>query len=247
MSLLNELKAQVKKVGSSKSKIVYYKPNSKVRLRFLHDLEDGMKIPFHDSFEKGINVPCQTLFGRECPYCNDDSLRHRNLFAWSVWDYEANEVKITMHAVSNASPLPALVAMYETYGTLTDRDYVIARNGQGPTTTYSVVPMDKSKFNNKAKPFSTEKMLEIIDKAFPTPDVEITVNAKTKEVKKDVDDEDDNNDEYENMTAKQLYQLCLEKGIKVKPKQDKDYYIEVLKEYESENESEEDVDEDEEW
>jgi hypothetical protein len=241
MGLLEEIKTQVKKVGVNKSKILYFKPDTKIRIRFLHDLDDGMKIMFHDSFEKGINVPCQELFGRDCPYCNREDLRHRDLFAWSVWDYDASDVKILLFAVNSYSPIPALVAMYETYGTLTDRDYVITKNGKGTSSSFSVVPMDKTKFkNSQAKPLSTEKVLKIIDKAFPCDNV-TSNNIKNE---KDVDEDFEDENEYEEMSVKELYKLCLEKGIKAKPKKNKEYYIELLEEY---DESEEEEDDEDEW
>ena len=168
MSLVNDIKNQVKKSGSNKSKFLYFRSGTKIRVRFLHDMEEGFKFTFHDSFDKGINTPCQELFGRNCPYCDDEDLRTRDQYCWAVWDYDAKEVKLLLAPVNNCSPIPALVAMYDTYGTLTDRDYVITKQGQQQTTTYSVVPMDKVKFrNDKAKALSESKILALLDKAFP--------------------------------------------------------------------------------
>ena len=73
-----------------------------------------------------------------------------------------------MAPVNQCSPVPALVSMFEAYGTLCDRDYVITKSGQQQSTTFSVVPMDKAKFRNeKAKPLSETAFLKILDKAFP--------------------------------------------------------------------------------
>ena len=131
-------------------------------------MDEGMEIVWHDSFEQGINVPCQELFGRNCPYCEDDTLRTRNQYVWSVWNYETSEVQLFMFAVNNCSPIPALVAMYENYGTLLDRDYVISVSGKQQNKTFSVVPMDKVKFRNaKAKPYSKKAVLQMLDKAWP--------------------------------------------------------------------------------
>jgi hypothetical protein len=168
MGLLDDIKNQVKKSGSNKSKFIYFKDGVKVRVRFLVDIEDGMKVLFHDSYARGINVPCQELFDKTCPHCEDDELRHRDQYIWPVWDYEAKEVKLLMAAVNNCSPVPTLVAMFDTYGTLTDRDYVITKSGKGQSSSFSVVPMDKAKFrNDKAKPFSESKILSLLDKAYP--------------------------------------------------------------------------------
>lgn len=58
--------------------------------------------------------------------------------------------------------------------------------------------------------------------------------AKTKASKKEEEDE------YSGKSAKELYDMCKEAGLKVKPKQTKEIYIEALKS--AENEVEEDDD-----
>lgn len=262
---ISDIKNQVKKSGNGKGKIIYFKPGVKNRIRFLHELTDGVKALFHDSFSEGINLPCQLIYGRDCKYCENDDLRHRDLYAWSVYDYEANEVKILLGAANNFSPIPALVGMFDTYGTIVDRDYVITKNGQGTSITFTVVPMDKAVFKNKkAKAFSESKMLELIDKAFPDEDAdeddEDEAPAKTKKkaekkcpdcgkpVSKCVcddedDDEEDEEESLEDMTAKELFALCKEKGIKAKPKMDKEYYIDLIESADAEDEE----DDEDEW
>lgn len=232
MSLIDDIKNQVKKTGSNKGKFVYFKSGLKIRVRFLQDMEEGVKVPFHDNYTKGINLPCQATFGKTCLYCDDEELRTRDQYLWSVWDHEAKEVKILMAPVNNCSPIPALVGMYETYGTMTDRDYVITKNGSQTQSTYSVVPMDKVKFrNDKAKPFSKTKLLQLLEKAFPDDgsvegeddDVDEKPKKaapKAKPAAKELD--------YDDMTAKELYDLCKEKDIAVQPKKSKEYYIDRL-------------------
>ena len=276
MGLIDDIKNQVKKSGSNKGKIVYFKSGVKVRIRFLQELDDGMKILFHDSFEAGVNVPCQEHYDRDCKHHEDESLRHREIYMWSVWDHEAKEVKILMGPVNNYSPIPALVGMYDTYGTIVDRDYVITKTGGGTDQTWSVVPMDKAKFkNDKAKPFSEAKVLSILDKAFPAgeededeEDEDVPVKKKKKPAKEEpkkkskapVTDDDEDEDEapkkkskskkkvndYEDMTAKELYLECKDRGIECKPKKDEDYYIELLEEYD-EDENDNDEDDDDSW
>lgn len=213
MGLLDNIKKDARKSGQSKGKFIYFRENQKVRIRFLQDMDEGMEITWHDSYEQGINVPCQEHFGRDCPYCNDDSLRTRSQYCWSVWNYETNEVQLFMFAVNNCSPIPALVAMYETYGTLCDRDYVISVSGKQQNKTFSVVPMDKVKFrNDRAKAYSEKAVLDMINKAWPADNVvdededdDVTSKKKkpslpTKKAgkskpKKDVDEEEDDYDE----------------------------------------------------
>ena len=165
---LSDIKSEISKSGTSKGKFMFFKEDSKARVRFLTDMEDGFEITFHDSFALGVNVPCQEEFGRTCEYCEDENLRTRKMYVWSVYDYESKEVKLLMAAVNNCSPVPALVSLCETYGTLLDRDYEIKRIGKGQNTTYSVIPLDKAKFrNNKVKPLSDSAILKYIDKAYP--------------------------------------------------------------------------------
>lgn len=182
MGLLDSIKQDARKSGQSKGKFIYFREGQKVRIRFLQDMDDGLELLFHDSFERSINVPCQELFGRDCPYCNDESVRTRKQYCWSVWDYENKEVKLFMFPVNNCTPIPALVAMYENYGTITDRDYVITVSGKQQNKTFSVVPMDKVKFrNDKAKAYSEKAVLQLLDKAFPC---DATSDS-------DIDDEDE--------------------------------------------------------
>lgn len=269
MGLLSELKQDIKKSGSSKGKMLFFPEGEKVRVRFLNDVDDGFKIPFHDSFAMGINVPCQTIYDRECEYCEDEELRHRDLYAWSVYVIEQNEVKILLSAANAFSPLPALVGMYEEYGTLTDRDYIITKTGKGTSQSYSVVPSDKSKFRNKkAKPFSEAKLLELIDKAFPADNDDEDEEEKPKKKKdkaknkkkpskkeeeydeddfeEDEEDEDEELD-YNDLNAKELYKLCIEREIDVKPKKKKEYYIEKLEAADNAEYEEDEEDEEEGW
>lgn len=279
MGLLDNIKKDAKKSGQSKGKFIYFREGQKTRIRFLQEMDEGMEITFHDSYEQGINVPCQEHMGRDCPYCEDDSLRTRSQYAWSVWNYETNEVQIFMFPVNNCSPIPALVALYETYGTLTDRDYVISVSGKQQNKSFSVVPMDKAKFRNqKAKAFSEQALLKMIDKAFPAEGVEDEddedetpkkkkapkkTGGKTKTKKdydddededddytdEDFDDEDeDESDDYEDMSPKELFNLCKKRKLDVAPKKSAKYYINILREAdEAESDWGDDDDEEDDW
>ena len=247
MGLVDDIKNQVKKSGTNKGKFLYFKSGTKVRVRFLDDMEDGHKVKFHDSYAAGINVPCQEIFDKECEYCEDDELRTRDQYAWSVWDYDAKEVKVLMAPVNQCSPVPALVSMFEAYGTLTDRDYVITKSGQQQSTTYSVVPMDKAKFRNeKAKPLSETAFLKTLAKAFPCDDSadddDEPVKKKKSKVEEDSWDDEEEKVDYTEMTPKELFKLCKDKGIDAEPKKSAKYYIDLLT---SEDEEGWDDDEDE--
>ena len=263
MGLIDDIKKEAAKSGASKSKIFYLKDGQKARVRFLDDMDEGLEIKFHDSYEKGINVPCQEHFGRDCDYCEDDELRTRKQYAWTIYDYESKQVKIMLYAVNNCTPVGALMAMYETYGTLSDRDYVISVAGKGSDKTFTVVPMDKNKFRNpKAKPLSEEAMMDIIDKAFPTDDVpddeEPPKPKKSKEPKKPPikgkkshSEEtggswgDDEETDYSDMSPRELYELCKERDIEVETRKPAKYYINLLKEFDEAQDDWGDSDEDE--
>lgn len=276
MGLLDSIKRDAKKSGQNKGKFIYFKEGTKLRIRFLQDMDEGMEVVFHDSYEQGINVPCQELFGRNCPYCDDDTVRTRSQYVWSVWNYETKEVQLFMFPVNNCSPIPALVAMYENYGTLMDRDYVISVTGKQQNKTFSVVPMDKVKFrNDKAKAFSKKSVLQMLDKAWPcdaatdeddedddvTPRKKKSVNKKpsTKKPVEDDYDEDDDYDEaveddgddtldYSEMSPKELYSLCKERDIDAMPKKNAKYYIKLLEEYdEAQDDWGDDESDDDEW
>lgn len=249
MGLLDDIKGEAKKSGQSKGKFLYFKEGDKKRIRFLTDMEDGMQIPFHDSFTKGVNVPCQELFGRDCPYCEDDELRTRNLYAWSVYDYESKEVKIFMQAVNNCTAIPAIMALYENYGTLLDRDLVITRTGKGQSTTYSVVPMDKNKFRNtKAKQLSNKAILKYLDQAYPADDEDdeddddYTPKSKSHGKVKNPAKHDEEECDYSEMSPRELYNLCEEREIEAEPKMKAKYYIELLEEYDEDNNTDEEDD-----
>lgn len=249
MSILKNIKQGVASSGSNKGKMVYLKPDSKTRIRFLQEIEDGLELRMHDSFDQGINSVCQKHFKKKCALCKDDSMRTRQGYIWSVWDYDAKEVKLFLGYANNFSPLPNLIAMYESYETIMDRDYILTRDGTGTNSRYGVVPMDKVKFkNSKAKPYPKPKMLEILNKAFPYTDPEGTEDDDMDEddVDTTVEEDEVEENEYEEMSAKELYMECIERDIKAKKKKDKDYYIDLLIADDLENEDSED-DEDEDW
>lgn len=274
MGILDRIKEESKKSGQSKGKFIYFREGEKKRIRFLCDFEEGMEITFHDSYEQGINVPCQEMYGKDCKYCEQEGLRTRSLFAWSVYDYDAKEVKILMQAVNNCTAVPALMALYENYGTLLDRDIVVTKTGKQQNTTYAVVPMDKNKFRNeKAKALSDKALLKYLAQAYPADgdddeyedDDEEEKDTKKKPSKgkgkspmnkpEPADDEDDWDDDdgdeevdYDDMSAKELYGLCKERGIDVPPRKPEKFYIKQLRENDKAKEDwSDDEDDEDDW
>ena len=262
MGLLDKIKQESKKSGQSKGKFIYFRENEKKRIRFLQDTDEGMEIVFHDNFEKGVNVPCQEIFGKSCPYCEDEDLRTRSLFAWSVFDYDANEVKILMQAVNNCTSIPAFMSMYENYGTLTDRDYIVNKTGKQQNTSFSVVPMDKNKFrNDKAKALSNKSLLKFLNQAFPddnqhdedddedySPNKYKANNRSSSKSKSEPQDDDwddvEAGNDYDEMSPRELFNLCKERGIECKPKKPANYYINLLEEDDNAHDDWDDEEED---
>lgn len=261
MGLLDKMKQEAAKSGASKGKFIYFRPDDKKRIRFLQELDDGLEITFHDNYERGINVPCQELFGKSCPYCEDEDLRTRSQFAFSVYDYDAKEVKILMQAVNQCSAIPALVNMSETYGTIMDRDYVLKKTGKGSTSNFTIIPMDKNKFRNeKAKPLSQKALLKYLSQAFPCEgsdddldddnnDYDDSPKKSSTKSKKNSDDWDDNNaSDYSDMSAKELYDLCCDRDIECQTRRPAKYYINLLKENdEAHDDWDDEEDSDDDW
>lgn len=259
--LLNSIKRDVEKAGSNRGKIFFVGSGNKSRIRFLNDMDDGNIISFHDRWEPSLNVPCEKNFNEdaECPYCDQEGIRTRDMYCWSIWDYDNNEVKLFMYAANNCSPVPSLVAMFENYGTLIDRDFSISRSGKGTDTSYTLVPLDKGQFRNtKAKPYSLKALLKIVHEAYPGgEDADDGINIEGKDYEDEEEekpvkaskkpataskpkekdntpwDDEDSTEDYDAMTAIQLYNLCKERDIVIKPRLDKDIYIAKLSQWDA--------------
>lgn len=254
---LSAIKSEIAKSGSSKGKFMFFKEGTKARIRFLTDFEDGIEVEFHNSFEQGINVPCQEQFGRNCPYCDMENIKTRKLYAWSVYDYESKEVKLLMFAANNCSPVPTLAVLYENNGTLLDRDYTIIQSGKSTNKSFIVVGENPLKFRIKAKPMSDSAIMKAIDKAYPSDnnedfeeEDETPKKKKTKaesKPKKEPEQEEDEweeeeneTDDYESMKPQELYKLCKERDIDCKQRKSKEYYIDLLEEADEWEEEEDD-------
>lgn len=248
--LVSKIKNEVRKVGANKGKFAYVRDGEKRRYRFLTDADDGQEFVFHDDYRGGIPLTaCQETFGRYCPLCEQEGVSKKTNYVWSVWDYEDKEVKAFMFPVNRCSPVSQIINFWETYGTLLDRDYVVGVSGRQLDKTYTVAPMDKVKFrNDKAKPFSHNQLVKMIEKAYPYDDgvddgdddgEDFPMN-KPKAGKKDDDWGDEEKlpakEDLESMKPVKLYNMCKERDIEVKARKDADYYVEKLEQWREENE-----------
>lgn len=259
---LSEIKEEIKKSSSSKSGIIFFKEDSKYRVRFLNDLEDGVKIPFHKNFKRKIEVPCQKMYGRECEYCEDEELALKPMVAWSVYEYESGNRMLILVPINRCSPVQVLAEAYQKYGTLLDRDYEIKQIGSGTNKTFAIFPGEKRDFKNKkVKPMSESAILKMIDKAYPPEfndmsgdeedgereyrqtESERERKRREKEYmnKPEIDESDDWGEEedekpdYNSMKPKELYELCSDRGIDCPVRKSKQFYIDLLKQDDSEN------------
>lgn len=196
-SIIEIMKERIKGAGRNKKDLFYLKPDTKKRVRFLNDMEEAVRIVFHDKWGE-VNTPCLVQYDQECPFCDRKDVRTRDHFAWSVYCYDDKAVQIFMFKANENTPVPALIAMYESYGTICDRDYVIARTGERFDTTYSVVPMDRAGFKKKsAKPLSEDEILDKVKAAFAVDLEDEDVDEDDDEDFDDVNEDDDEDSEEE--------------------------------------------------
>lgn len=201
---LDQIKTAVKNSGSSKKDILYFGADTSKRIRFLQELDDGHSYTFHSDFETKIYEPCQDQEDHEdCKLCQQ-GIGTKEVFVWSVYDYDTSSVKLLAIKATGISPVPALIEFFEEYGTIMDRDYKIKKVGKGMGGSYTVTPLDKEKFGvKKAKPYSEKEIWEMFKKAYSSKDVE------------DEDDEDEDEEE-EVKPAKKSKKAKKEKSLKDK-------------------------------
>lgn len=183
-NLIKMMKSQIAKSGSSKKEIIYFAKDSVHRVRFLQELDHGYEFEFHNDWDTKIFELCKDPEDHEnCKLCNDGIAIQQN-FVWCVWDYDSSSVKLIQFKATGVSPIPALIEMYEEYGTIMDRDYKIKKVGQGQGSSFSVTPLDKERFSNsKAKPLNRMQVKEILEKAW--------TSNKVDDVDEDESEDDD--------------------------------------------------------
>jgi hypothetical protein len=227
-NLIKEMKERIAKSGTSKKEVLYFPPDSVKRIRFLEDLEDGSMVQFHSDYENHIYELCKDPEDHEnCKLCNE-GVPILEQYAWSVWDYDSNAVRILLFKATGISPIPALIELYEEYGTLLDRDIKIKKVGKGVGGSFTVTPLDKSRFrNDKAKPFTEKQRNEIFAKAFGSSPVVVTDEVEedddeeeevkeTKKSKKKAKKEPTLRERFEELDEEDLRDICKEIGMSKK-------------------------------
>lgn len=201
---LDQIKTAVKNSGSSKKDILFFGADTSKRIRFLQELDEGHSYTFHSDFETKIYEPCQDQEGHEdCKLCQQ-GIGTKEVFVWSVYDYDTSSVKLLAIKATGISPVPALIEFFEEYGTIMDRDYKIKKVGKGMGGSYTVTPLDKEKFGvKKAKPYSEKEIWEMFKKAYSSKDAED-------------DDDDEEEEEEEVRPTKKSKKAKKEKSLKDK-------------------------------
>lgn len=198
MGILSDIKKAVETSGKARKGMWFVKEGNRRRVRFLQDFEKATTIPWHQLFKDGtyqVNTPCLELYGKVCPFCENSDLKNAPMYAWTVWDYEAKERQVFMFKVSRASPIPHLVEVYETKGTLLGRDLLVAKKGQKQDTVYIVSTEDPSKSEISAKPFKHDELIKLIWDANGTgslkKDYEDADEEEEDEEEEDIEEEDE--------------------------------------------------------
>ena len=256
-NLIKEMKAKIAASGSSKKELLYFGKDSVKRVRFLQELDTGFTFQFHNDWNAGILELCKDPEEHEnCKLCEQGIKVYEN-FAWSVWDYDSNAVRIILFKASGISPIPAFIEMYEEFGTIMDRDYKIKKVGQGQGGSFVVTPLDKERFSNKkAKPYTESQVHDILEKAYAKSDVETDDDdeeedeAPKKASKKETSKKDKKKkkpslrDQFEELSFKDLKEIALEIGISKKELKAFEDEEELLEDMQEPDEEDEDEDED---
>lgn len=258
-SLIDQMKEKIAKSGSSKKEILYWGKDTTKRIRFLNELDAGFVFQFHNNWDPSIFELCKDPENHEnCKLC-EEGIALQDQYVWSVWDYDSNSVRIIQFKATGVSPIPALIEMYDEFGTILDRDYKIKKVGMGQGSSFVVTPLDKERFKNpKAKPFTYKQVLEILENAWKpkdTSDIDDESDDEEDEVKeapkKKAKKEKTIRSKYEELTFKQLKEIAMEIGMSRKELrnfEDEDELIDELFDNYEETDLEdllEDLDEDE--
>lgn len=244
---LDQIKTAVKNSGSSKKDILYFGADTSKRIRFLQELDEGHSYTFHSDFETKIYEPCQDQEDHEdCKLCQQ-GIGTKEVFVWSVYDYDTSSVKLLAIKATGISPVPALIEFFEEYGTIMDRDYKIKKVGKGMGGSYTVTPLDKEKFGvKKAKPYSEKEIWEMFKKAYSSKDVDDDDDDEEEEVKptkksKKAKKEKSLKDKYLDLDWDEVRDIALEIGMTKKELKAFDEDVEELVEELFDNYDEEDL------
>lgn len=208
MGSIRDLKESLKTGGSGKGTFIKYIPRGtsgstgSLTVRFLEDPESWVNYYEHwdETLQKAY--PCIDL---DCPGCATNEKRSSRYLA-NALDVESDRV-IPLQLPKTLTS--TLVALYERYGTLTDRDIELLRSGEKLDTTYNAVP--EAPMPRKVTKYQMHDLQQVLDDSFASAfgvdddDDEEPPKAKNgrgrsqaaRRATHDVDDDDDVDDEPE--------------------------------------------------
>ena len=163
-SIYDSIKERLENTGTG-GKIFFTSAGDKKKIRFLIDFEDAIVIDFHSS-KYGVDNrfchPCLKYYGKKCPHCGDKEANHDSYYAYLVYDYKSSDVKLFIYKANKCSPIPSLMALYEEYGTIVDRDYTIKQTGEQTSKSFDFLGADKKKFKVEVDTLTEKAIYEII-------------------------------------------------------------------------------------
>lgn len=260
--LMDSIKKSMENKSEALTSLFFLKAGGKRKIRFLTPFDKGQMFHVHTHWDSGLRKLCLKDLGKACPYCKNADIRTTEMYVWQVWDYEDERVKLFSYAANRCTPVPGMVAFMEENGDITDCDFTIKRTGSGTDTTYALIPGKESEFKIKYKLYKqaeVEQLMletnnwngnyEVEDEEEGEEEEEVTKKSSSKKATKKAppkEEEDEGEMDYEDMSRKELYDECIKRGIKAKPKMDADYYIEKLVDDDIKDEEDEE-DDDEPW
>lgn len=128
-----------------------------ITVRFLEEPDEWFNFKEHWDESLNKSYPC---VGDDCPGCRTEE-RLASRYLANALDIETDKVI----AIQMAKDLTnKLLRKYERFGTITDRDYVLVREGQGLKTEYDCEYEDPMK--RRVQQYELLDLQDVLDKAF---------------------------------------------------------------------------------
>jgi DNA polymerase len=193
------------RAGMRFENLPYFKEGDKKRYRFLSDMEP------HDEFKGPIEMdghtkwgddglwwtPCEKYEGKECQYCliveregtGRDKIKTFPYYAFTIRDLDEKKNFIFAFQAGGASPIPAMIEMYEQYGTLLDRAYTVKLAKVGNRRLWTLIPetppdggWKRPAGSEGMEPFKRSQVYEALKKAggWKNPEGKSSSGAKGK-------------------------------------------------------------------
>jgi hypothetical protein len=151
---------QMTKGGGGGTYLKYIPKNDSLTVRFLTEPEEF--VGYYEHYDSSMRTTYPCMGEDTCPGCATDEDRNFVYLAAVVNIADDKVILLTL----KKSVVNDLVLRYEKYGTVTDRDYEISRNGEGKETRYMVSPEPPS--NKKLSKYDVPDLMDSLEKAFET-------------------------------------------------------------------------------